>query len=376
MAAPSEDIIAARTEAARLRAVNEIQASPDPTVVYSASSSHAFTGGTSSSASGEEVIPVRRPNLGLTPRELSWATLEVISLVNGQPVEIFNSCYPQGMGKGTTNFFLQSVQAGMADATQVIKSLGDFYLSDVSREPHTLSIQAVLFESLNFPWLREWLHNWNHYLSSKRCILNRTVIHLTVDGITWVGYMMRSSFQRAAQGVWEVAPFAFEFIVRDVIDADESSLLTADSTRSPIEVLYTDAFHGELSPQKLADMAFASELERNFRGERLPLDSELTLEEPRGEADLTWELQIPRLIDIARALNAQAGYDAYNIGDVRRGLQTLQNSALEYRGLSSPYGTPSGQQAYADKVNAQVNQAVDSTQAWAVRNVGAATGWW
>lgn len=321
-----------------------------------------------------DAITVRRPGYGVFPQKPNWATLEIISMEDKQPIEIFNSCYKGGAGPGTTNFIMQGMRWAPSEATQVIRSYGDWYLSDIGEEPDILMVSGVLLESANFPWFREWMANWEQYLRARRCIINRTTINLTIDGVTWRGYMMQCEVNRthSFQSSWMVLPITFQIVLREVVDNTETDAVRVGpgkvgqdedpvidfyiSQFTPADVLSSET--GEAIVTRGMD-AYEVELLQGDGVDPLRLQ-EPELSYPKRDEELVYELNIARLTAIAAATNAATGRQVFDLGAVRRGLIATQNSALSARGLNDPYGSPGNQNRYRDKTSRQIENGIDT----------------
>jgi len=320
-----------------------------------------------------DAITVRRPGYGVFPQKPNWATLEVISMEDKKPIEIFNSCYKGGAGPGTTNFIMQGMRWAPSEATQVIRSYGDWYLSDIGEEPDILMVSGVLLESANFPWFREWMANWEQYLRARRCIINRTTINLTIDNVTWRGYMMQCEVNRthSFQSSWMVLPITFQIVLRDVVDNTETDAVRVGPGKvGQDEDPVIDFYKNQLVP---GDESFTSaapivgsaidayefELLQGDGVDPLILQ-EPALSYPKRDEELVYELNIARLTAIAAATNAETGRQVFDLGAVRRGLIATQNSALSARGLNDPYGSPGNQNRYRDKTSRQIENGIDT----------------
>jgi hypothetical protein len=326
-------------------------------------------------AVADDRIPVRRPGFGVFPPKPTWTTLEIKSLVNGESVEIYNSCYKSGKGKGTTNFIVQNMRWTPKGATQIVRSYGDWYLSDTGENADILMVGGVLLESANFPWFREWLFNWDQYLRARRCILNRTEIRLTIDQVTWRGYMVNCEVgrQHSMQASWQVLPISFQLLLRGIDDNTVDGVQVGPAAEitageNPIIEFYKEQFLDTAKDEFIfnsdkARSAFGLELIAGTSDDALRWDPP-ALEYPQTDEDMIYTLNIGRLTAIAVAANKAAGRQVFDLAKVRRGLISTQNAALAFRGTNSPYGAPGSDERYRDKTARQIENGADDAMSW------------
>lgn len=357
----------ARDQARNDREESALRPPQDPSRVYSQGTNVPADSVQDPGREAADEVPVRRPGYGIIPMNPNYARLEVMVLNSDQPVEIFNSSYDGGLGPATTNFILQGMRWAPQEAVRIVQSYGDFYLSDVGENPDILLCNGVLLEAKNFPWFREWMHNWEHFLRARRCILNRAEVHLTIDEITWRGYLINCEVQRSHsfQSSWNMMPMSFQMVLRGVEDHTSEGIQVgpfADNvpTEPPVVTFYREQLlkSDDLSFAAAAFSAmsaFGLELKEGTNNDALRwLEPEL--EYPEKDVEVEYSLQINRLTAIAAALNRQAGRQIYNLGEVRRGLISLQNSAMAARGGNSPYGDPGNQTAYQKRAQRQAER--------------------
>ena len=102
---------------------------------------------------------VRRPTLGLVGYEDRFCTLEIFGKDangDGDYVPMYNTSYSAPRHPINSNFLINRISHGTQEAVQIVRTFGDYYLSDVGENPTTVEVEGVLFESKNFPWLSEW----------------------------------------------------------------------------------------------------------------------------------------------------------------------------------------------------------------------------
>lgn len=291
-------------------------------------------------------VPVRRPTYGIFPDKDSWATLEVVSQVNGKAQDLYNSCYPGGRGPGTSNFLVQSMRWAPAEATQVVRTYGDWYLADTGIEPGVLLVSGVMLESPAYPWFQEWTHNWNQYLRARRVILNRTQVHLSIDNQVWRGYPLASDLTRAQtfQGTWMLMQFSFQMVIRSVeFLPGQRVFVGPDANTGPDEnailTFYASNFveQNNPNPTAAASAVYGTEI---LRGPGVPLSGQIpALEAPDAGfgQEAAYEMNISRLTAIAKEANARAGRELFDVAQVRRDATARQNRLLANRGDSDPW---------------------------------------
>jgi len=320
--------------------------------------------------------PIRRPGYGVMPFKPTWAKLEVLTLQGSNVVEIFDSCSRGGVGRSNSNFILQSMRWTAQESSQVIKSYGDWYMADVGEDPRIMSIGGTLIESANFPWFREWVHNWDQFLRARRCIINRTEIVLTIDGVAWRGYMLSCDVQRqhSHQSSWNMLPFGMQFVLRSMDDAAVDGVKVGphagtDENSNPVIEFYSKQFteRSDNDAGLAALGAFRLELVAGVSSDASRLPDVPDLEFPEIDEEFLYQLNINRITAIAAAMNAHFGRQIYSLGDLRRGLISMQNSALQERGLNQPYGSPGNQNDFSATVSRKIDNAADDVASWATK---------
>lgn len=156
-------------------------------------------GSSSSSSPSEDVgtsgVPVRRPMRGLLLKEEVYATLSVKSAGN---VTLKNSSVA-GDPVFTTNFLLQSVTETRNEKAQFVTTFGSTYAFFFGEQPRIINCAAVLLNTPDFDWEREWLENYQTSLRGSSLTARNAKALLRFDGQTIVGYIINCTTIKAAQ---------------------------------------------------------------------------------------------------------------------------------------------------------------------------------
>lgn len=180
-------------------------------------------------------IAVRRPAIGLSRHESRFTTIEVIARSDqsdaGTSISLINSSYSSGMGRGTANFFIESIAEQDADAATIVSTFSSWMVTANTPRPQLLSVTGVLLDSKNFQWRTEWRENYQRYLKADQCILRRAMVYLTYKNVIFEGYILNSTTQDAAQYSDVAVQLTFTMVVRRIIDLDLTSIETLSDTQ-------------------------------------------------------------------------------------------------------------------------------------------------
>lgn len=316
---------------------------------------------------------VRRPTLGIVGYEDRFCRLEVYakSLEGGEGdyIPMHNTSYASGQHPINTNFLINQVTLGAEEAVQVVRTFGDYYLSDVGENPRTLSVQGVLFESKNFPWLSEWRANYDHYLRARQCILRKAMAYLTIDDTMYAGYIISSGISRNVTPAWELVPFNFTMILRKATDLRANSLfrnrIIGGSNEEQLSLRQSRRIDGlresNIGDPDASTLAQVAELVAGEfdDGARLIDPAPLQFEGSMDEA--VTRVNIDHLVSVARRINASKGYDFINLQGLRNGYLSQRRAEFAAIGASDPallqtYGLPSRYEMAVDARRARVQE--------------------
>lgn len=170
-------------------------------------------------------LPIRRPSVGITPMDNKVSKLEIIARETEKEgdsnyIDVLNSSYPSGMGPGTANYFVETVMENHPATGTVIQTLSGNFMSSVTRGAQIARVRGYLIGSDNFPWLTEWRRNYDLYLAADQCILRKAKIYLTIDGVLYIGYMLKSQTSQTISRSypWQLAMLTFNMFITKKID--------------------------------------------------------------------------------------------------------------------------------------------------------------
>ncbi len=316
---------------------------------------------------------VRRPTLGIVGYEDRFCRLEVYakSLEGGEGdyIPMHNTSYASGQHPINTNFLINQVTLGAEEAVQVVRTFGDYYLSDVGENPRTLSVQGVLIESKNFPWLSEWRANYDHYLRARQCILRKAMAYLTIDDTMYAGYIISSGISRNVTPAWELVPFNFTMILRKATDLRASSLfrnrIIGGSSEEQLSLRQSRRIDGlresNIGDPDASTLAQVAELVAGEFDDGARLIDPAPLQFAGSMDEAVTRVNIDHLVSVARKINAAKGYDFINLQGLRNGYLSQRRAEFAALGASDPallqtYGLPSRYEMAVDARRARVQE--------------------
>lgn len=157
---------------------------------------------------------VRRPMRGLLLPQETYAALSVIG--GG----LKNSSLPEhSQGAYTTNFLLQSVTETRNEKVQYVSTFGSTYAFFFGEQPRLINCSAVLLNTPDFNWEKEWWTNYDSILRGTSLTSRNTKASLTYDGTTVTGYLTNSTTIKNAQDPLQVT-VNFSMFVESIDFAD------------------------------------------------------------------------------------------------------------------------------------------------------------
>ena len=143
--------------------------------------------------------PVRRPLRGIVLRENTYASITVASA--GQTSDrLYSSSVVPGAEDGgvgrtstTTDLIIQSISIQRSEKFQAVPTFGAGYGFFFGEQHFFLNVQAILLDTEDFPWKRDWWANYEGALRGTRLAENRERAVLVVNGTMVEGYIINAS---------------------------------------------------------------------------------------------------------------------------------------------------------------------------------------
>jgi hypothetical protein len=183
---------------------------------------------------------VRRPFRGIEIKNDTYATLRVITsdgskipLVDaGGPLPPIGSEGPVGnsdpfqpgkipsragrrMMASTpiySNFIVQSIKDSRQEKAQFMETFGDTYIFFFGERPRILTVQGLLFNTLDFNWRTEFWYNYENHLRGTKLVEQDARVYLAFDDIVVEGYMLGADAEDNAEMPYHI-PFSFQLFV-------------------------------------------------------------------------------------------------------------------------------------------------------------------
>lgn len=181
--------------------------------VYKSISDDVFETYESSVGIGETTVgdvPVRRPMRGILLKEETYASLAVDNRV------LHNSSV-SARAYFTTNFLLQSVTETRNEKVQFVNTFGGTYAFFFGEQPRIINCAAVLLNTPDFNWEREWWANYEETLRGTSLTSSNLSARLEYDGVTIVGYLTNCTTIKSAQDP-NLVQVNFSMFVESVVD--------------------------------------------------------------------------------------------------------------------------------------------------------------
>lgn len=128
---------------------------------------------------------VRRPMRGFVLSKETYASISVLT------PSLVNSSLKSSAGKHfyTTNFLLQSVTETRNEKVQYVSTFGSTYAFFFGEQPRIINCAAVLLNSPDFNWEKEWWVNYENVLRGTSLTSMNSKAILEYDGLTITGYL-------------------------------------------------------------------------------------------------------------------------------------------------------------------------------------------
>jgi len=158
--------------------------------------------------------PVRRPTRGIQLKPTTYARL---SLANGESLYDSSGSMPIGThtdsanhsatvygSKKYANFILQAVSIEASEKFQQVLTFGLTYGFFFGQNPHVYTFEAVLIDSADFPWVVDWLENYNTKLRGTQTTIANTQVKMEVEEYDFIGYILNFGLRKSADAPHEV----------------------------------------------------------------------------------------------------------------------------------------------------------------------------
>lgn len=164
---------------------------------------------------------VRRPMRGIVIPKDAPATIEIVNPSGDPPDKVLrNSSVPPDVGVNyTANFIIQSFTESRSEKHQFISTFGATYAFFFGEQPRQVSVTAVVPNSADFEWHREWWLNYEEHLRGTSLASSNTKVKLRVAegrSVTAIkGYILNCSSSISAQDPYAVQ-ISFSMFVESI----------------------------------------------------------------------------------------------------------------------------------------------------------------
>lgn len=134
---------------------------------------------------------VRRPMRGIVFKKETYASLTIVTAGGGASrYGLRNSSHPPGSApKYTSNFLLQSVTETRNEKAQFVTTFGATYAFFFGEQPRVINCSAILPNSADFEWSKEWWMNYEERLRGTNLASTNTKVLLQYDDQVISGYL-------------------------------------------------------------------------------------------------------------------------------------------------------------------------------------------
>ena len=213
------------------------------------------------------------------------------------------------------------------------------------------------------------------------------MVHLVVDDVMYMGYIIASSVSRNVSPAWELVPFNFTMILRSAVNLRVDELFPS-STEARAALASTIGAQGPngLLPGNIGDpdastLAQVAEIVSGSFDEGNRLQQVDGLKFAGSVDEAATRVNIEHLVDVARRINVSKGYDFIDLQELRNGYLAQRMAEVESIGLSNPdvlqkLGFPSRyemavsarrtrvQEEYREGIEAGINAARQGLTRW------------
>jgi len=322
---------------------------------------------------------VRRPVFGLDPTPEREAFIQVVvQSGDNQQIELFNSSAKNGKATANSNFILVSAVRQDTDSVSQQPTFRRWYTYTMGRNSIVLQVNGILFESDGFPWVSEFIQNYNKYLNPSALIANNALVYLTLDGHTYKGVIFGVTIARSAAESIQMAQLSFQMIVEEE-ELDVNRDFESSTEISPAFKFYSKEYEQTWGfPPEAAELL--TEVFTGFEQLRGPsgqnvLAADLQITGPTSVMPIIYPPDVNRALRQAAYANQVLGYTAYDLNDVRRGVVGAYENYLASVGSLQPLGgyffsTDPQDQIFANQLVGAQNQV----SSWLSTYGGSLTG--
>lgn len=286
---------------------------------------------------------VRRPVFGLDPTPEREAFIQVVVQAGEtQQIELFNSSTKNGKATATSNFILVSAVRQDTDSVSQQPTFRRWYTYTMGRNAVVLQVNGILFESDGFPWVSEFIQNYNKYLNPSALIASNALVYLTIDGHTYKGVIFGVTVSRSAAESIQMAQLGFQMMVEEE-ELDVNRDFESDTELSPAFKHYAKEYaltwgYSPEAAERLTEVFTGFEQVRGPQGENI-LAADLQLTGPTSVMPLIYPPDVNRALRNAAYANQALGYTAYDLNEVRRGVVGAYENYLASVGSLQPLGS-------------------------------------
>jgi hypothetical protein len=316
---------------------------------------------------------------GLDPTPEREAFIQVVVQAgDNQQIELFNSSAKNGKATATSNFILVSAVRQDTDSVSQQPTFRRWYTYAMGRNSIVLQVNGILFESDGFPWVSEFIQNYNKYLNPSALIANNALVYLTVDGHTYKGFIFGVTVARSAAESIQMAQLSFQMMVEEE-ELDINRNFESDTELSPAFKHYAKEYEltwGFLpaAAELFAEVFTGFEQIRGPQGENI-LAADLQLTGPTSVMPLIYPPDVNRALRNAAYANQALGYTAYDLNEVRRGVVGAYENYLASVGAVQPLGSYFSSSDPQDQIFAnQLVGAQNQVSSWLSIYGGSLTG--
>lgn len=177
---------------------------------------------------------IRRPFRGIEIKDDTYATIKVIT-ASGDEIPLVDSGGSIAASSGNltpagskipskiktsrktsttsySNFIIQSLRDSRQEKAQIMETFGDTYIFFFGERPRILTVQGLLFNTLDFNWRTEFWYNYENYLRGTKLVELNARIYLHWDDIVVEGYMLGADAEDNAELPYHI-PMTFQLFV-------------------------------------------------------------------------------------------------------------------------------------------------------------------
>jgi hypothetical protein len=225
----------------------------------------------------EAGLAVRRPTLGVVPKENTYASLSLVSDMDYKdlPMPTDNTLYDSLLGttknsRITTNFMITNASQQRVENFQIMQTFGKTYLFFFGEKPTSVAIQGYLLNSRDFNWRNDFLRNYQEVLRASKATAEGRIAVLAYDDFVIQGYILNLSIADDNE-MRELSRFTFEFLVKkiDIVPSYDYTL----PAQKPTKVSKTKK-DSEGNPLIVPDPKSSSHLDYEYMGAWGPTNSD------------------------------------------------------------------------------------------------------